>query len=431
MGKNRAAHSRNSVRWYLLIAALLLFFFFSNDFGLIDIQKTALVMAVGIDRDDEGFVVTAQIAVPQSSAQGKEAQAVQLESRGETVGDALEQINVKTGWYPKLVFCNLIVLGEEAVRRNVFDALDFFLRDEYMSDGCLVAACEGSAGDLLDTVTPIDPISSVAAQKVLSEHAGKVGTVASVTLREFAIGYFSASRSGWLPVLKAESLQEPSGENGGENGEGQGQGSDQGQNRGQNAGAFAPTAAAAGEESGSRSGGKSGNGGTEQTFSAAQTMLFSEGVGRGILTPEETFAFCIANGGLRLATYTTESDGAAYTLNIKKSRASVKFRVDKNGVPRLVIRVKASAGLESTAFSQTVPELSDTHPLPEEVLTDAENALSAQILEVFEKSRADGCDLFEVTEKLRKFENDYYSAYRDDILGRVIPQVEVKISALR
>ena len=100
-------------------------------------------------------------------------------------------------------------------------------------------------------------------------------------------------------------------------------------------------------------------------------------------------------------------------------------------MPRLVIRVKASAGLESTAFSQTVPEISDTHPLPEEVLTDAENALSAQILEVFEKSRADGCDLFEVTEKLRKFENDYYSAYRDDILGRVLPQVEVKISALR
>ena len=432
--RSRAAHSRNSVRWYLLIAALLLFFFFSNDFGLIDIQKTALVMAVGIDRDEEGFVVTAQIAVPQSSAQGKEAQAVQLESRGETVGDALEQINVKTGWYPKLVFCNLIVLGEEAVRRNVFDALDFFLRDEYMSDGCLVAACEGSAGDLLDTATPIDPISSVAAQKVLSRHASKVATVVSVTLREFAIGYFSASRSGWLPVLKAESLQESSGGNGGNgSGEEQGQGSDQGQNQEQNAGAFTPTAAA-GEESGSGSGSDksgSGGGGTEQTFSAAQTLLFSEGVGRGILTPEETFAFCIANGGLRLATYTTESNGAAYTLNIKKSRASVKFRVDKNGVPRLVIRVKASAGLESTAFSQTVPEISDTHPLPEEVLTDAENALSAQILEVFEKSRADGCDLFEVTEKLRKFENDYYSAYRDDILGRVLPQVEVKISALR
>ena len=153
-------HSRNSVRYYLLIATLLIFFFFSNDFGIIDIQKTALVLAVGVDREDNQFIVTTQIAVPQSSAQGKDAQAVQMESRGETVADALNQINIKTGWYPKLVFCNLVVLGEGTVRQNVFDALDFFLRDEYMSDRCLVAACEGTAKEILDTVTPIDPISS-------------------------------------------------------------------------------------------------------------------------------------------------------------------------------------------------------------------------------------------------------------------------------
>lgn len=132
-------HSRNTVRYYLAIAALLIFFFFSNDFGLIDIQKTAIIMAVGIDREDNTFIVTTQIAVPEASSQGEQAQAVQIESRGDTVADALSQINVKTGWYPKLVFCNLIIIGQEAAKRNVFDALDFFLRDEYMSDGCLVA----------------------------------------------------------------------------------------------------------------------------------------------------------------------------------------------------------------------------------------------------------------------------------------------------
>lgn len=205
-------HSRNSVRYYLLIAALLIFFFFSDDFGIIDIQKTALVLAVGVDREDNQFIVTTQIAVPQSSAQGKDAQAVQMESRGETVADALNQINIKTGWYPKLVFCNLVVLGEGTVRQNVFDALDFFLRDEYMSDRCLVAACEGTAKEILDTVTPIDPISSVAAGKVLSDHARKVGTVAPATLREFAMGYFSSARSGWLPILKPETLEESSGQ---------------------------------------------------------------------------------------------------------------------------------------------------------------------------------------------------------------------------
>ena len=193
-------HSRNSVRYYLILAAIVTFLFFSNDFGLIDIQKTAIVMAVGIDREGPTFILTTQIAVPQSSDQGEQAQAVQIESRGETIADAFNQINAKTGWYPKLVFCNLVVLGEQMIKSNVFDALDFFLRDEYMSDNCLVAACEGTAKEILNTKTPIDPMSGVAAQKVLSDHAARVGTVASNTLREFAMGYFSYSKSGYLPA---------------------------------------------------------------------------------------------------------------------------------------------------------------------------------------------------------------------------------------
>ena len=213
-------HSRNTVRYYLAIAALLIFFFFSNDFGLIDIQKTAIIMAVGIDREDNTFIVTTQIAVPEASSQGEQAQAVQIESRGDTVADALSQINVKTGWYPKLVFCNLIIIGQEAAKRNVFDALDFFLRDEYMSDGCLVATCEGTAKEILNTKTPIDPMSSVAAQKVLSLHAKQVGTAAPNTLREFSMGYFSNSKSSYMPILKPEKQQESSGEKSGENSEG-------------------------------------------------------------------------------------------------------------------------------------------------------------------------------------------------------------------
>ncbi|MBQ8446489.1 MAG: hypothetical protein IJX31_01785, partial [Clostridia bacterium] len=104
-------HTRNTVRYYILIVAVLAFLFFSNDFGLTDVQKTAIVMSVGIDREENEFILTSQIAVPQSSKQGNASQAVQLVSRGKTVAEAFEQINAKTGWYPKLVFCKLIILG--------------------------------------------------------------------------------------------------------------------------------------------------------------------------------------------------------------------------------------------------------------------------------------------------------------------------------
>ena len=201
-------HSKNTVRYYLLLVIALAFLFFSNDFGLIDVQKTAIVMAVGIDREDDAFILTSQIAIPQPSKQDKSEESVQIVSRGKTISDAFEEINAKTGWYPKLVFCNLIILGENATKQNVFDALDYFLRDEYLSDDCLVATCDGLAKDLLNVTALVDPSGATAMQKILSPHAEEVGATLPTTLREFAIGYFSNSRSAYLPILKTQPQQE-------------------------------------------------------------------------------------------------------------------------------------------------------------------------------------------------------------------------------
>ncbi len=442
-------HSRNSVRYYLILAAIVTFLFFSNDFGLIDIQKTAIVMAVGIDREGPTFILTTQIAVPQSSDQGEQAQAVQIESRGETIADAFNQINAKTGWYPKLVFCNLVVLGEQMIKSNVFDALDFFLRDEYMSDNCLVAACEGTAKEILNTKTPIDPMSGVAAQKVLSDHAARVGTVASNTLREFAMGYFSYSKSGYLPVLKPEKQQESSGENGGEGGGEQQQSSEGG---GGEKGAFLenpPLPAEDGEQStlkgnlpvpaaggsggsGPSAGGQAAGGKEEEkVFSASETALFYDGIYAGKLDQDETFAFSIVKNKLRLASYTPKSDGIPYTLIVKHNLPSLKFSVDDNSMARLKIKLKVTAGLQDTSYGQSIDELANAGKVPPKVFEAAKKDLEQKISQVFEKSRKSRCDVFNVLDRLQKFESDYFPAFREDILARLIFSVDVTFESLR
>ena len=140
--------NRNPSRYYLLVVLFLAFLFFTNDFGLIDTQKTAIVTAVGIDREGDEVILTSQIAIPQSSSQGKSTEAVLLVTRGKTVSEAFEEVNAKTGWYPKLVFCKLLVLGKKTAEQNVFDVLDFFLLDEYLTDDCLVTVCEGKAKEM-------------------------------------------------------------------------------------------------------------------------------------------------------------------------------------------------------------------------------------------------------------------------------------------
>ncbi|MBQ8885089.1 MAG: hypothetical protein IJY62_01770 [Clostridia bacterium] len=411
-------HAKNTVRYYLILTALLIFLFFSNDFGLIDIQKTAIVLAAGIDRDGATFIVTTQIAVPKDSEQGGSVQAVQIESRGATVAEAFNQINAKTGWYPKLVFCDLLVLGKTATERNVFEALDYFLRDEYMSDGCLVAACDGSAKDILNAQTPIEGISSLAAQKVLSEHAVQSGMVAVNSLRTFAIGYYGAGKSGYLPIIKTESPEETPSKSG-----------DSGASGGSSSG---------GENSGSSGGGSGGSEGStdsgnkkESVYSASETALFYDGVMTGRLNAEETFALCVAKEKLKLASYSLEHAGCDYALQIKTNEPKIKFSVDKNARAHLKINVELTAGIQDISSPQAAAELLTGGNIPKEIFGRAKEKLSGEIQSVFEKSRNCKCDVFGILERLQKFEAGYYSAFKEDILERLDYKIEVSFESLR
>lgn len=399
---------------YSLAAIFLTILFFSNDFGLVDIQKTAIVLAVGIDREEDSFVVTSQIAAPSASADPKaSAEAVQVETRGDTVGAAIQKINEKTGWYPKLVFCNLIILGKTATEKNAFESLDFFLRNEYMSDDCNLCCTEGSAGELLSGSSAVEQISSLAISKILSEHSAKLGLVAASNLRDFATHFFSCCGCGYMPIVSQRPLTE---KNDKEQADGQKEQSGSGKKQGD-------------EGQGGNPGGEAG--GKEQTFTATNTALFSDGIYKGKLTAEETFAFQCIRNDLRLAAFDAEHGGVTYTLLIKKSKASVKFSVDDYAVPRLKISVTVKAGLQDLSSSQTIAEIAAPDKTKEAVLKAAGEKFAKAVRSAFEKSRALNCDIFDVKNRLHKYESAYFSAYKDSVLERLLFSAEAKFEPTR
>ena len=412
-------HTKNTVRYYLLVAFLLVFLFFSNDFGLTDVQKTAIVMAVGIDREEDTFIVTSQIAIPQSSKQGQASEAVQIVSRGKTIGEAFEEINAKTGWYPKLVFCNLIILGEKASQENVFDALDYFLRDEYLSDNCFVAACNGLAKDILDTSALVDPSSSTAIQKVLSDHAERVGTVMPNTLKDFSIGYFSDSRSSFLPIVKKEPQKEHIDGSTSEGSDSSGGGGSQSDS--------------------SQSSGSSGNsgqsGGQKQddkpVFSASETALFVRGKRVETLKTEETFALGTVLNKLRLAAYSIEKDGKTCTLTIKQNNPKVNLKANKEDLFTLSIEVTMSAGMLDYYKAQNLKSISDVGNVPMEFFTRAEQKLAGEIQTVYEKCRAVDCDIFGVRERLIKYERRRFHKHEDSAFKNTRAEVNVTFRNIR
>ena len=420
----RNTHARNTVRYYILIIVALSFLFFSNDFGLLDVQKTAIIMAAGIDKEGEEFIITSQVAIPQDSKQGKATESVQIVSRGKTVADAFEEINAKTGWYPKLVFCRLILLGNTTTQENVFDALDYFLRDEYFSDNCYVATCEGYAKDLLNQAALVDSTSSVAIEKVLSDHAARVGTVLPTTLREFSIGYFGDSQSGFLPIVTTQPQQEKtqskndqnnqngqngqsSGGQGGQGQTGQSQGSSQGEQGSQNKDLEKPV------------------------FSAKTTALFVRGKRVSTLTAEETFAFNAVKNKLRLAPYTLPKDEAACTLAIKQNSPKISLKVNENGEGRLKIQLRLTAGTLDFSKALSLNQISDAGDVPDGIFALAEQKLSAEILSVFEKTRNVECDLFGVQDLLVKRKPRALHKYKKEILKNTRAEISVRFENVR
>ena len=412
----RVSRKKATLWYYLLVITVLAFLFFTNDFGTLDVQKTAIVMAVGVDLGGGRIIKKAQIAIPQSSTQGKASKIQQLTSRGKTIAQAFRSINAKTGWYPKLVFCNLILLGNTTLQQNAFDALEFFFLDEYLSDDCLVAACENTAKEILDTKALVDEASNLAIQKVLSPHAERVGAVMPCTLREFAIGYYGDSHSSFLPIVKAQPTQEkPSNET---------------------SSSETSSDSSAQESSSDSSSSETSSGGEKQqeekpVFSAGETALLVGGRLVGTFTKDETFAFNAVKNKLRLAAFDVKTDKETCSLTIKHNSKKTLFFVGTNDVATLKISVKLTAGLLDTSAALPLEKSADVGDVPDGAFAAAEKRLSGYIFSAFDKCKNSGCDLFELKSLLQKYANKQYQKLEKDILQTALLDIKVQFVNVR
>lgn len=404
-------HGKSVVRFFTLLILLLAFLFFTNDFGFIEVQKTAIVTAVGIDRQEDTFIVTSQITLPKSNNGGDSSGAnppssVQLTSRGKTVADAFNQINAKTGWYPKLVFCNLIILGEKTLEKNIFDVLDFFLRSEYALDSALVCTCFGEAKELLDTPTSTDQSSGLAIEKILSPHAKQVGTALPNTLREVADDHYLEASCTFLPIVSAREQQEKVGEN--------------------------KKNSSKKEESTEKSSQNEEGKGTQSksmVFNGSKTALLHNGIKVGEFDEEQTFAFALIKNKLRLASFTIDDNDSSFTLDIKKNSPSVKFTAKDD--PVLDVNVTLRTGISDASISEGKQFVKDTGALNEENLKKAEERTKKLITQIFEKCRALNCDLFELLDSLKKYEIDKYHDLKDSVLQKTKLNVNVQFKNIR
>ncbi len=386
------------MKLWLILAAVVVFAFFSNDFGLVDIQKTAVILAAGVDKTENGYRLTAQIAVPKGTDRTTGGtSSVEITGEGKTVSECVSDIYADTGWVPKFVFCDLLLLGENVVKEDVLRVFGYFLRNEYMPDSCFVAVAEGKAEEMLSSTSAIDDTSSLAITKLFSDAAEKSGRVMKNTLREFAIGYYGPSKSGYMPFIGA-SEQESN------------------------------------ESSGSSSGG-SGSGGSsggqqspQKIYSAERTAIFSEGKMTALLSKEQTFAFNLLKGKVFSGMFPVGNGEESVTMVILENKGGVSL--ETNAAPKVKFNVELTIRLRDRSDAPTVKDVT-SNIVAEELRNGAQTVVGEYLRSLFETSRESGCDLFFLNRRLYRKSVTKYEEWKDTLLSSVPAEYEIKIKTAK
>lgn len=386
---------------YVLIFAALTFLFFTNDFGLLDLRKTSVVIGVALDIEQEEVVLTAQLAVPQPAENGENTKFNIVTGRGQSVAAALNEVNVKTGFYPKLVFCKLIILGESCFGKDITTLLDYFFRNEYTGLTLSVAACQGKASELIAQQFPCGNSATDVIDKLLSSEAQASGNVAAATIKDLGEKFFSKSQSAFMPYLENGILDE-GGEGGGSGGSG-----------------------------GASSGGDGSGGGGQQCGESELTCnkcaVFTGGYFKGVLPVEETFALNLIFNSVRHAFVESGGKDGLKVLGLRNCKGDVSLKIEGDK-PVVKIKFKATAKIqdEEKGFS---PEAAKKSEVEKEVLRQGEKDIEKLFADLFDDVKKLDCDVLGLKTQLFKNYHKKYETFSDGLLNNAEFSCEVKLKS--
>ncbi len=388
---------------FLIIIAAMLFLFFSNDFGLVDIHKASIVVAVGVDVSDDGYAVTAQAAIP-TPAQGEGSAAyTQVTGNGATVADAVDDINAKTGFYPKLAFCNLVVLGEACAERDLFTVLDYFYRNDYVPLTALVGMCRGTAKELLGMQPADGGMSSSAIQRAMSEELKNSANASTVNLKLLAQDAGSPSASAYMPFI--EFTQSGSG--------------------------GSTTASSGGSKSSGGSSGGSGKSSEKSVeFTCLTTAAFTGGKFIGVLTEDQAFALNLVRSNIRLAVVNAEFDGKNYTVGLKNNSCALRIAVE-GGVPVLRIKYRALANVQSSESRPAAEGSANSHLVSGGVLKAVADTVEGRMNSLIDFCVESGCDLVSAEKLLYQRFYDEYQSFKGRVLQSLKVEYDIKVESVR
>lgn len=171
-----------------------------------ELNDLAITSAIGIDKTDDGYKVTAQVVNTQKEGtdnnSSSDPKIIVYEHTSKTVQEAVRYMVLES---PKRLYPNhmqVIIISEDVAKDGILESLDLFFRDsELQKNFYVLISKDVSANQILKTLTPADSIVSSNIKKSLESDSSYLGITELVTYDELINTYLNPNKEISLPSV--------------------------------------------------------------------------------------------------------------------------------------------------------------------------------------------------------------------------------------
>ncbi len=174
-----------------------------------EINKIGIAVSVGIDKSEDGYLVTYQVMNPKaiSAKSPNEAPIVLYTEKGKDLFQIKRKITEQA---PRKMYhshLRTVIFGEEISKEGIKEILDFFVRGhEYRTDFYFLIAKGTTANNILKVITPLESVSQLEIYDSLETSEKVWAPTKSIKIYELVNKIIS---DGDNPVLTGVHILEP------------------------------------------------------------------------------------------------------------------------------------------------------------------------------------------------------------------------------
>lgn len=372
-------------------------------------EHNAIVTALGIDMENDEYMLSLLCIVPQANLNYAEKYQV-VSCTEKTVSEGLEKVSRILGKNANLNHIETIILSESMLEQDVSHVLDYFARPTAVQLGCHLVVGSEKAKDVIDSVNKINTKTGVKIEEIL-RFAERTGYTNHSTLESFYSGYYSptgTSMIGYIETIEDKQnglTEEASSEEGNQ------------QNTSQQSG---------------------GQPSTKTLSNTGKMVMLKKGVKKEVLDYKniQGLNYVISgknNGAIKLNDVEFEKgkpSQAIYEIIENKTFTKIDY---KNNMPLIKYNVRLKLELLEVIDSFERRNLAVAeYTIDEEIAKKIEQTIKQEFAEALQLIKTNQVDALKVYEKLKSADRGKFKAFLDslddkeDFLNHVIFAVSVE-----